>query len=372
MPVDEWAEVDKPGSKEHTVDVRQFTDEIWGNRRFIAKITGLFVVLGLIIALISPVGYKVEATLLPESQAVSASGLLQQFGGLLGLGGAGLQGKNKSLPPQLYPKIVKGVSYQVDLLNKDVSFSTLDTTVSLYTYWSTLHTPSVFSTIKSYTLGLPYKIIGLFTEDQPVEPLPNSVSQDSIVTLTRAQLSIVKEMRSHIEIEIDEETGLVNLTVIMSDPQATAEVSDYVITLLKKYVTEYRTDKARQYLAFVKNETQEARADYHQIQNKLAIFVDQHANLVTEQALNEQRRLEAKEDLLFNKYNSLVKRLQQAKLNVQKKSPVLTLLEPVRRPVDNFKPQKKLIVIIFFAIGLVLSVGYVVAQVVIDERGKVA
>ena len=58
-------------------------------RSLIVKITGGFVVLGLIIALFSPVEYTSEALLMPEMKTgeSSAGDLLQSYGGMLGLGG---------------------------------------------------------------------------------------------------------------------------------------------------------------------------------------------------------------------------------------------------------------------------------------------
>lgn len=364
-------ETGKKVATERTVDVKALAGTVWDKRSFILKVIGVFIIVGILIILLSPVEYKVEATLLPETQAIPISGLLQQFGGILGLGGA-MQNQNENLPPQLYPKIVNSLPYQVQLLNKEVTFARYDTTVPVYTFWSEVYTPSVLSYIKAYTVGLPGKIVKLFSEDKSPPSLPESVAKDSIISLGRYQLSIITAMRKHINLDINDENGLITLTVSMPDARAAAETGQLAIELLKMFVTEYRTEKAAQYLQFVEEQAQQAREEFHEIQAKLAVFRDQNINLVTAKALMQLKRLESKYDLLFNKYNSLEQQLQQAKLKVQKKTPVLTVIQPIKVPVDKYKPSPKFILILALVAGLVLSIFYIVARSIYEERKSLA
>lgn len=371
VPVEEWT---KAGKKKETysVDVKALTGTVWSNRNFVLKVTVVFVIIGIIIALLTPTGYKVEATLVPESQGIPAAGLLQQFGGFLGISGAQLGAKNNNLPPQLYPKVVNSLPYQVELLNKEITFAEPDTTVTAYTFFNKLYTPSIFTYIRAYTLGLPNKIKSLFTGDKQIEALPATVLQDSIITLTKHQLDMVEMMRGHVSISINESNGLIKLQVTMPDPQAAAELGEYSIDLLEQYVTNYRTRKAERYLQFVTEQTQKAREKLQEVQTRLAKFQDQNINLATAQAMTHLKRLESKYELFFNKYQGLAKQLQQAKLKVQQKTPILTVLNPIKLPVENYTPQVKLIIAIFLVAGLVLSIIYIMGRSIIAERKKSA
>ncbi|TVR75430.1 MAG: LPS O-antigen length regulator, partial [Marinilabiliales bacterium] len=76
------------------IDLIEVIRYIWDGRWLIIKVTGIFIVLGLVIALTSQNQYKAEARLLPEVRDTQggASALLRQFGGLGGFnlpGGAG-------------------------------------------------------------------------------------------------------------------------------------------------------------------------------------------------------------------------------------------------------------------------------------------
>lgn len=367
MPVDEWAQANRSLSGERTVDVKALAILAWDKRKFILKVVGCFVLIGILIILLSPVGYKVEATLLPENQEVPVSGLLQQFGGILGLGNA-MQSQNENLPPQLYPKVAYSLPFQVALLNKQVTFIRYDSTTTLYTFFDEVYTPSFLSYIQSYTLGLPAKIMGLFNEGSPPVPLPETVERDSIISLTKHQLLIINQMRKHLSLDVNDDNGLVTLSVFMPDARAAAETGQFAIDLLKQFVTDYRTEKATRYLEFVEQQTELAGREFQDIATRLAEFKDRNINIATAKAEMELKNLEAKYDLFFSKYSSLEQQLQQAKLEVQKKTPVLTVLQPIKVPVDNYTPQKKLILLVMFCAGLILSVFYVIARSILKER----
>src|SRR5699024_4523239 len=120
VPVDEWAEAEKGAGEEQSVDVKALAETVWDKRRFVFKVTGIFIIIGILIILLSPVEYKAEATLLSEDQSsLPMGGLLQQFGGMLGLGKI-MQSQKENLSPELYTEIVNSVPFQVQLLNREV------------------------------------------------------------------------------------------------------------------------------------------------------------------------------------------------------------------------------------------------------------
>src|SRR5690606_30418184 len=86
--------------------------------------------------------YTSTAALLPqqlESDPLGASaGLLQQFGGLLGIGGADLlRESDNAIPVELYPDIVASLPVQLALLNRPVRVGGDGAPMSLFDYLST-------------------------------------------------------------------------------------------------------------------------------------------------------------------------------------------------------------------------------------------
>lgn len=363
VPVDDWPQAGggKGGSQE--IDLRALADHAWDRRQFIFKFTAVFVAIGLLIALLSPVEYQSGATLLPENQEgfSGAGGLLEEYGGLIGLGGSIQLDQQESIPPKLYPDIVNSLPYQLEILNKEIYYSEYDTTVTNYNFFDDIYSPSILSYVKSYTLGLPGKIKSLFTEEAPEDPLPKGFEGDSIVTITKHQSIIVNQMRGRISVVLDDESGLINVSVEMPDPNAAAQIGQLSVNLLKEYITNYRTRKAEEDLEFTRGQMLNAEDEWRAVQVRLADFQDQNiGGQLTARAQTEEQRLQSEYDLAFNKYNSLAQKVEQAKLRVQEKTPVVTVLKPVQMPVDNAKPQRRLIVILSLFLGFLFSFGYVV------------
>lgn len=323
-------------------------------------------ILGLLIALLAPKEFSTQATLMPESQSAQsgASGLLQQYGGMLGISGSQLQGGGQegTIPPQLYPNIVQNLPYQVELMNTEVYFSEYDTTATVHDFFNEIHSPSVFGYVKKYTIGLPGQVIELFeSKEQNVKPLPKKVDRDSVLSLTKEQMKTVEKLRERLLISVDQETGVLTLRSEFPDPQAAAEIGQIGIRLLKEHVKEYRTEKARQNLEFVQEQVEEARKRFEEAQNKLAEFRDSNQNLATAKAQSREQELQSQYDLTFNLYNSLSQRQEQAKLDLQEETPVLSVLQPVSVPLED-NTSGFLILIVSGILGCGIGVGWILVQ----------
>lgn len=333
----------------------------WERRRLIAKITGAFFILGIVIVLLSRVEYQSSTTLLPESQSSGsmASSLLQRYGGMLGMRGS-TGGGEGGLSTGLYPKIIESLPYQVELMNEEVYFSSLDTTLTIHEYFQNEYPPSSLEYIKRYTLGLPGQLRNLFSSDSSGArkvTVVKKIARDSVVSLPGEQAGTAGKLKNRITINHGEE-GLLTLTAEFPDPNAAAEVGQAAINILKEYVRDYRTQKAKKELEFAREQVQEAKKRFEEAQNKLAEFMDSNVNLATAKAKTRQQELQSKYDLAFSLYNSLSQNLQQAKLKVEERTPVFTTVEPFRIPGGPSKPNTSLIIIVFTLLGFLIGLGY--------------
>lgn len=319
--------------------------------------------LGLFIVLFSPVEYSTEATLMPEMKQEPqgrAGSLLQQYGGMLGIGAGDLGGQAGTIPPQLYPNIVQSLPYQVELMNTEVYFSAYDTTATVHEFFNNIYSPSVLGYLKQITIGIPGQITKLYNSNkQDIRPLPNKTNRDSILSLNKEQMETVEKLRKRLIVTSDQETGVLTLRAQFPDPQAVAEIGQAAIGLLKENVKEYRTQKARQNLEFVKEQVQQARKRFEEAQQRLAEFRDSNQNLATAKAQSREQELQSQYDLTFNLYNSLSQRKEQAKLDLQEETPVLSVLQPVSVPLEKSSPNTLLIIIGTVFLGFLISLGWI-------------
>lgn len=363
--MEEWED-----SEEKKVDLVELVQHVWRERLFIAKVAGVFAAIGLLIALLSPVEYETGATLMPEAQQQGMAGsLIEQYGGLLGMGGGSMSiDQDATISPQLYPQIIRSLPFQLELLNKSVAFATYDTTATVHDFFDEIHSPSVFSYISAYTVGLPWKIKGLFTgNDELKQPLPEGFQADSVVSVSKAQLRIIENMRERITVTLDEETNTIDLNVVMPDPNAAAELGKESINLIKEYVTLYRTRKAQEDLEYAENQLQDSRERFEDTQNRLAEFRDSNMNLATAKAQTQEERLLSEYELAFNVYNSLAQQVEQSKLKVQEQTPVVSILQPVQMPIDKSSPQRTFILLASIFLGVAFATAFSLLRPVFSQ-----
>ena len=351
------------------IDLIEVIRCIWDGRWLIVKVTSIFIVLGLVIALTSQNQYKAEARLLPEvrdTQAGGASALLRQFGGLdlFSLPGSG----GDAIRPDLYPDVLKSTPFFVDLMRQNLKVrndGNVDE-IDVLTYLTESSGGfSLTGIIKKYTIGLPGTIIGWFRSDDKEE---QSSSEPQIFTdishLNQKQFAALKNLRSNINASMDQRTGVITISAEFSDPFISAQIADFSVKYLTDYITEYRIEKAQKDLQFVIERHAEKEREFLQAQETLAQFRDANRNIVTAAARTEEQRFQDQYNLAFNVYNSLAQQLEQARIKVQEETPVIKILEPVQVPNERSKPSRSLIMVISVFLGGFLGLGVLFGKII--------
>jgi uncharacterized protein involved in exopolysaccharide biosynthesis len=359
VPVEEW---DRCEQGEDEIDLVELGKYIWSQRVLIYKVTGVALVVGLLIALLSPVEYQSSATLMPEYSSSesggSASDLLKRYGGLIGISGGSYSGSNNAISVMLYPNVVSSLPVQLKLLKEKVKFTRYDTTTTVQHFFDEVYTHSVFSLAVEYSIGLPHKVKEwIFPKDTSSISLDSEISRE-VITITEEQLKLVEMMRERVTVSLDEESGIVTVKSRMPDPYAAAAVGDKAFELLKRYLTEYRTEKLQTDLDYVEEQYEAAKQRFIKAQQELAEFRDQNINLATAKAQTELERLQSEYDLAFNIYNSLAQQREKVKLKLQEQTPLFKTLQPFTVPIQKSSPKRSLIAIASLFVGSMLAVGW--------------
>ena len=99
------------------------------------------------------------------------------------------------------------------------------------------------------------------------------------------------------------------------------------------------------------------------MQDERAVFVDKNINISSSLFQNKLSRLESEVNISESIVQQLASQVEQAKLQVNKDTPVFTTIKPVTVPFKRSSaPKRSLIVITFAFLGLVLSIGYVLVK----------
>ena len=344
--------------KDDEIDSTAMLKTVFLARRFVLRITTLFAIIGFVVALVSPVRYTASSTFMPQlSEGRSSSSL----GGLASLAGINLSavmgGQLQEISPSLYPQITKSIPYRLSLLNEPVG----PNDISMRAYiLENVSGPSVFSTIKKYTIGLPELIFSRSDNDDLNSESPQ-------LTISEEDRGLFDYLEGVLTIEVDEKEGLVSIHAELDDRVVAARLAQAATDLLQRNVIAFKSQSARNNLDFIERQFESKRLEFEQIQDSIAIFKDQNLNITSTLYQNQLTRLESQFSVTSSVFQELAGQVEQAKIQVNKDTPIFMIIEPVSVPLERTKPKRSLIVVIWTLLGGVLAVGWSLLKVPAKE-----
>lgn len=344
--------------QEEEIDLVEVIKKLWKNRKLIIKITLVFIVLGIFIALFSPTSYSAGCTMVPQVGEKRSAGGLSGLAAMAGIN-LGSMGGGDVLLPTIYPKILASVPFKKELMKTPLTFDGTEGTVTLFDYYTKEEYQkfNLLQVIKKYTIGLPGVIIGAFRGKDTTRVEGNIDS--SIQVLSSDEKKVAEMLNQLVSLNVNDKDGYVQLSASMPEPLAAAQLAQRAQNLLQQYITEFKIEKAASNLDFIQQRYNEAQADCEAKQLELAQFVDANRNFSSAKARIQEEKLRAEYTMSNSVFTELAKQLEQAKIAVKENTPIFTVVEPVVVPSERSKPKRALICVLFTFLGLFAGVGFV-------------
>lgn len=362
--------------EEQEIDLVELIQKLWHNRWLIVKITIVFMVLGLLVALFSPKVYTASCDVVPQTSDNSKSSQMSSLAKLAGINLSQGEG-TPTLSPYVYENILKSTKFKKELMQTEINFEKADRPVSFYEYYTSeeFNKPTVVDYVLKYTIGLPGVIMGAIRGEQPEPDYSSLEGGAKIESLTKDEYEVLSLLGESVVLSLDDKNGYVSITVNMPEPLAAAQLAQATLNLLQEYITVFKVEKVQSNLDFVQERYNEVKRDFEDVQARRARYRDANHNTIKNQARIEQERLEAEYQLAMNIYSELAMQLEQAKIKVKETTPILTVINPVTVPYKKSKPQRAMILMAFTFLGAVAGMGCVlvmpiVADIVGSERLK--
>lgn len=335
---------------EDEIDLIALLKQLWVKRMWILKVGTLFVFLGIVVALVTPTKYKAETVFIPQTS--ETGGAASKFGGLASLAGISLGGMSDgmSIPPTLYPNITASVPFKLAFLS------------------SLLTVEEEKISVQDYLLAQPKSWwTGLFPSSEGKEKKLNS----AVLQLTQDQENLFKSIDEEIiGLSVNDKEGYVSLSVNGKDPVVAAQMAELAKALLQEQVIAYKLEKLNDNLVFTQKQYDSKQREFQAIQDRLAVFKDRNQNISSSRFQSQLQRLQAEYDIALSVVQELAKQLETTKLQVNRDTPIFTVIEPVIVPYERDQPKRKLIVLIWTFLGGVLSCGWILVQEPIKDIWK--
>lgn len=345
---------------EDTIDLVVILQKLWAKRKFILIVTGVAMVLGLFVALLTPNQYTASCTLVPQTSEKKVGGSISGLAAMAGIN-LGDMTSGEVLSPNVYPNIIQNVEFQKELLYALYTFPNVPEPITYYEYATgkQYRKFNLFGVIKKYTIGLPGVIIRAIRGEPEDKPVNESTGGEKISRLTNKEQKVLEILYKSFSLELNDKKGFVQLSATLRDPYLAAQITTKAQQLLQKYLTDFKLQKVQANLEFVEASYNEAKANFEGKQEELARFRDANVNLTSAMARTQEEKLQSEYTLLLGVYTELAKQKEQAKIAVTETTPILTVIEPVVVPVEKSKPSRAKMLIICTLLGLIVGVGWV-------------
>jgi uncharacterized protein involved in exopolysaccharide biosynthesis len=169
----------------------------------------------------------------------------------------------------------------------------------------------------------------------------------------------VERLRGAISTSIGRETGVVEIKVSMDHPLLAESVAETLLDLLNDYNMELRQLRGRDEERFIKGRLTDAEEQVLSAEAGLESFLRQNrAFRNSPELLFEHDRLQRQVMMHQEVYTSLLRALEQARIDGVRDTPLLTIID---RPAGSAEPEGRgtvLRAVIAFLLGLMLAVGF--------------
>ena len=357
--------------QEEEIDIMALVKRLWEKKAFIIKVTCVFAVLGVIVAITTPKEYTASCVVVPETKggAFSSSSL----GGLAAMAGINLGASSggEMISPLMYDKLIKNINLRKELMQTPINWEEYDQPVTILDYYTNPEyaNKSLLGTVKKYTIGLPFVILKAIRGEQEKKEISQPSNGPQLSSYTQDELKCIKAFARQFSIMADKKNGDVTVTARMPEALAAAQVAEAVKNLLQKYVIELKLQKAEINYEYIKQRYDEAKVVFEQKQKEYAQFQDGNKVLSTALSKAKEEQMRSEFGVARDLFNQLTTQLVQAEMKIKEDIPILTVVEPVQVPLERSKPQRVKILFIWCFLGGVLGCGLILGGDWLREQG---
>ena len=315
---------------EDEIDLIQIAKTIWKSRKFIIVSSFLFVLVGITAALLSPVVYTSSSTFILSGGSDDKSSSLGGVASLVGIN-LGAMSSQSEIPATMYPKVGESVEFKRLLLEE---FVDEDKTIRLKKFLIDYHN----------------------TDSEDFD------TNDNVFFVSPGEDKLFRILDDIVLISVNDKDGFVSISANMPTSEYAASTCFNARKILQNIIINNKIKSANENLNFTKEQLSLKKIEFENIQNKIAYFVDSNLNIINSKYENELNKLEAEFQIINSVYTELSKQMEQSKLQVNKDTPVFSVVKEVSMPVKRSSPKRTQMVLIFAFIGFIISTGCVVVK----------
>lgn len=340
-----------------SIDFRKILKDMRKHKRKYFIVLPVIFIITAILSMALPNYYRCTVKLSPEMSSMKGNmGLLSLYsmGSSAMTPGLG----SEALYPMLYPEVVKSTDFQTSLFHIPVTIESRNKSLPprTMTYYDYLLNEQK-SPWWGKVVAAPFILLGKILPQEEEDTDTNVTDTLDPFRLTKKQAKIAMAIGNKVTCEVDKKTMVITINVTDQSPVVAAVMADSVKVYLQKFITDYRTSKARGDLAYSKILYQEAKVRYDNARKEYSRYVDANTNVILQTVRQRQIDLENELQIQYNAYMQVANQVLTAEAKVQEETPAFTTIQSASVPVRKAGPSraKKCLVWTFLAFLIVTA-----------------
>ena len=335
-------------NEDYPIDSIALLRKVWIGRKLICWATILFIIIGCIVALLSPVVYTSQTIFVPQvgedEMTPSQSGL----GSLANLAGIKLNESSVSsdsyLSPLLYSKIAESEEFSLNVIKEEITNLNGDKII-----------------IKEYLLSNQSSVNSKKNTEYETQVKKSDILKNYSF-INEEDYYLILKFKSKFSIVINDKEGYIQILASDKDAFISTQIVEKVTKNLQSKIIELRTEKIKERLEYSKEQYQLKQAEFDLLQKTLAEFKDSNKNISTATFMSQLQKLDSEYQLQESILINLASEFNNNKIKLNKDTPIFSVIDEVSIPYIRSAPVRSKIALIYGFVGLAISIGFIITK----------
>ncbi len=320
------------------IDVIGLIRRVLKEKKLLGVYLAIGTVVGLIVAFNTPRRYTSQVVLAPElGGAGSMADNLSDLASMVGVNMSSSGNNVDAIYPEIYPDILASPDFIVRLFDVEVE--------QLKTHKRNTYFKHLCFEGKVPFWNKPKIALGKLLKKLRKKDNVAGEGRRIPFQMTEEEYQVVLAIRSLTTCLVDKKTSVITLGFTDQDPLVAAIMVDTIQSRIQQYITQYRTQKARNDLEYAERMYQEAMVKYRASQKAYSSFADSHRDMLLERYVTRRDELENEMQLNFNTANQFAQQMNVAQAKIQERTPAFTILQQAAIPVKPSSTPRLFILI---------------------------
>ena len=235
------------------------------------------------------------------------------------------------------PDIIESRRLKKNIVNKLWNSQSYKTKINLISYWE----------IDEDKINIISKLINSFFKNDTINVKDKHIEK----AIEKLEERIIFE-------ELD--SGLLQVKVLMEEPQLAADIANYIALFVENYISTDITLKSTKYREFIEDRKEIAKKDLSSSEEKLTLFRKNNPIALDTPDL-QLTRLRLIRDLEVNQemYMTILTQYEIAKMDESKDKPIINILDVADPAVEKHSPKRLKLFVVSTLLGLIIGLLYI-------------